>query len=137
MKIEGGCHCGKITYQADVDPENVSVCHCTDCQTLSGSAFRAVVRAQKENFRMSGEPRVYLKTAESGNKRVQAFCPDCGTHLYATSAVTSPSGDQQVIGIRLGTAKQRDQLTPRRQIWTRSAQKWVMDLGSIPQAEKQ
>jgi len=21
MKIDGGCHCGKITYEAEIDPE--------------------------------------------------------------------------------------------------------------------
>ena len=132
MKIHGGCHCGKITYEADVDPENVSVCHCTDCQTMSGSAFRAIVRAQKESFRLKGQPKVYVKTAESGNKRAQGFCPDCGTHLYATSET-----DQQVFGIRLGTVKEREQLQPKRQVWTRSAQKWVMNMGAIPKVEKQ
>ncbi|MEO1544948.1 MAG: GFA family protein, partial [Pseudomonadota bacterium] len=42
MKITGGCHCGKITYEAVINLENVVVCHCTDCQRLSGSAFRTV-----------------------------------------------------------------------------------------------
>jgi hypothetical protein len=42
MKIDGRCHCGYITYQAEIDPEKVMICHCTDCQTLSGSAFRTV-----------------------------------------------------------------------------------------------
>jgi hypothetical protein len=37
MKIDGGCHCGTVTYRADIDPGQVSVCHCTDCQTLTGS----------------------------------------------------------------------------------------------------
>lgn len=36
MKIDGGCHCGAITYEAEIDPNSVAVCHCTDCQTLSG-----------------------------------------------------------------------------------------------------
>ena len=41
MKIDGGCHCGNIAYRAEVDPGMVGICHCTDCQTLTGSAFRA------------------------------------------------------------------------------------------------
>jgi hypothetical protein len=45
MHIDGACHCGKITYEAEVDPEAVGICHCTDCQTLSGTAFRTVVMA--------------------------------------------------------------------------------------------
>jgi hypothetical protein len=32
MQLTGGCHCGHITYEAEVDPETVRVCHCTDCQ---------------------------------------------------------------------------------------------------------
>ena len=73
MKIDGGCHCGNITYTAEVDPDKVGICHCTDCQTLSGSAFRTSVRATKEAFHLHGEPKIYVKTAESGAKRAQAF----------------------------------------------------------------
>ncbi len=40
MKIDGSCHCGHISYQAEIDPDKVVVCHCTDCQTMSGAAFR-------------------------------------------------------------------------------------------------
>jgi hypothetical protein len=34
MKIDGSCHCGYVRYQAEVDPAQVEICHCTDCQTL-------------------------------------------------------------------------------------------------------
>ena len=43
MKIDGSCHCGAIRYEAEVDPGGVSICHCTDCQKLTGSAFRVTV----------------------------------------------------------------------------------------------
>jgi hypothetical protein len=42
MKIDGSCHCDRISFEAEVDPATVVICHCTDCQTLSGSAFRTV-----------------------------------------------------------------------------------------------
>lgn len=45
MRIEGSCHCRRVTYEAVVDPDTAMICHCTDCQTLMGSAFRAVVPA--------------------------------------------------------------------------------------------
>ena len=41
MKIDGACHCGFIAYEAEADPEMTGICHCTDRQTLSGSAFVA------------------------------------------------------------------------------------------------
>ncbi|MDH3242599.1 MAG: GFA family protein [Alphaproteobacteria bacterium] len=132
MKIDGGCHCGAITYEAEVDPEKVVVCHCTDCQTLSGSAFRTVVMVPEEDFTLkSGTLKTYVKTAESGNPRAQVFCPECGSHIYATSVGDGP----KVLGIRVGTVHQRDQLPPKRQVWTRSAQHWLHDLDQVPGKE--
>ena len=85
MKIDGGCHCGYITYEAEADPQKPFICHCTDCQQLSGSAFRIGIRVASDDFRMlSGEPTIYAKTAESGAKSAQAFCPRCGSPIYAT-----------------------------------------------------
>ena len=43
MRTDGGCHCGFIKYEGEAYPEKAAVCHCTDCQTLSGSAYRTVV----------------------------------------------------------------------------------------------
>ena len=73
MYVEGGCHCGAISFTAEVDPSRVMVCHCTDCQILSGSPFRAVVPAPIETFTLKGEPRSYIKTAESGIKRIRNY----------------------------------------------------------------
>jgi len=83
MKIDGGCHCGNITFVAEIDPDKVRICHCTDCQTQTGSAFRTNVPAAKDAFTMrGGQPKIYIKTVESGSKRAQAFCPECGTPIY-------------------------------------------------------
>jgi hypothetical protein len=129
MKIDGGCHCGNITYEAEVDPEKAAICHCTDCQSLSGAAFRTVVISLLDAFTLlSGDPKMYAKTGDSGAKRIQAFCSDCGSQIYATSVGDGP----KIYGIRLGTVRQRDELPPKRQFWHRSAQKWLADLGAIP-----
>jgi hypothetical protein len=133
MKIDGGCHCGYITYEAEADPANATICHCTDCQKLSGSAFRTVVPIDAASFRMSGQPAVYVKTAESGNKREQAFCPRCGSPLYS-----APPGDgPKVRFIRVGTMNQRDRFLPKSQIWARSQQRWIEDIAAIPKIEQQ
>ena len=132
MKIEGGCHCGYITYEADADPDKASICHCTDCQTLSGTAFRTSVPAAV--FRLTaGEPTVYIKTAESGAKRAQAFCPRCGSPIYATA----PGDGPKVYNIRVGTVRQRAQIVPKRQIWCRSEQQWLGGIPEIPKVARQ
>lgn len=127
MKIEGGCHCGSIAYEATIDPRLVAICHCTDCQTFSSSAFRVGVPARPDEFRLlTGQPKVYVKTADSGAKRAQAFCADCGTPIY-TAAATDP----RFYTIRLGTVRQRRELVPSVQIWCRSALGWLGEIGSI------
>jgi hypothetical protein len=132
VRIDGGCHCGRITYEADADPEKVGVCHCTDCQTLSGSPFVVYLPVPKDALRLRGVPKVYVKTSESGHRRAQAFCPECGTRLYA-----SAEKDPQVFNLRIGTVRQRASLAPKTQLWWRSALPWVKDLDSIPKHAKQ
>jgi hypothetical protein len=133
MRVDGSCHCGNVKFDAEVDAGNVVVCHCTDCQTLSGSAFRVTVPAKAESFRLQGgSPRIYLKLAESGAKRVQAFCPVCGTSLYS-SVEKNPTR----LFVRVGTIRQRASLRPAAQIWRRSAVSWLEDLESVPGSPEQ
>jgi hypothetical protein len=47
-KIDGHCHCGEIAFEAEVDPDALMICHCTDCQMITGSAFRANIAAPAE-----------------------------------------------------------------------------------------
>ena len=109
-------------------------CSCTDCQTLSGAPLRASVIVAADKFRLlSGEPASYVKVAESGNKRLQAFCSRCGSPLYATAA-DDPNAIRMV---RLGVVRQRDELEPKRQIWTRSQPAWVGSIANIPGVEAQ
>ena len=55
MKIDGCCHCGAIAYEAEHDPETVGICHCADCQQLTGTAFRVSV------FAPGGKPAVKIR----------------------------------------------------------------------------
>lgn len=132
MKIDGRCHCGDITFEAEVDPDTINICHCTDCQMLTGSAFRANVMAPAAQFALrSGTPKSYVKTAESGTKRRHAFCGNCGTPVYACAVE-----DPQSYSLRVGTIAQRASFRPRRQIWRRSALAWVDAMAAVPAAEK-
>ena len=74
-----------------------------------------------------------MKTAESGAKCKQTFCPKCGSPIYSTATGEGPKD----LYIRVGTARQRDQLVPKAQIWTRSEQPWLGNLANLPKIEKQ
>ena len=127
MQVTGGCHCGAVRFTADIDPSGVLLCHCTDCQVLSGSAFRMVARAPVDTFAIRGEVKRYVKVAQSGNRRAQVFCPECGTPLYAAAADNPTS-----VGIRLGCVDQRAELKPTFQIWCHSALPWLAQIPQTP-----
>ena len=132
MRIDGNCHCGQITFEAEVDPESVTICHCTDCQRLTGSAFRVFLHADAAHFAiLSGRPKSFVKTADSGNKRRHAFCSDCGTPIFSC-AQQYP----QRYSLRIGTITQRNALSPQRQMWRRSALNWIDNLADVPATEK-
>ena len=135
MKIDGACQCGHITFEGEADSEKVWVCHCTDCQAGTGSAFRINIAVSGSSFKMTGEPTIFIKTtAESGTPRAQAFCPKCSSPIYSTIPGDGPKPSYTV---RVGLLRQRDQIAPKKQNWFRSAQPWVTGLDAVPKNEKQ
>ena len=123
MRVDGQCHCGAIAFIAQIDPARVRICHCTDCQKLSGTAFRVVAPCDEADFQLlRGTPRIYVKVADSGKRRQQGFCADCGSPLYATS--DEPPGARK-LGLRVGVLAQRASLAPERQYFFRSVLPWL------------
>lgn len=134
MNVHGACHCGSVAFEAVVDPARVLICHCNACQVLTGTAYRVTVPAAAAEFRLlRGEPRVYVKVADSGNRRAMAFCASCGSSLYSHAATESP----QSYGLRVGCLAERASLVPRKRIWCQTALGWSMDLRDIPGVERE
>jgi hypothetical protein len=133
MHVTGTCHCGAITFEADVDEGRVFTCHCTDCQVIASTAFRFGAIVRRETFSMSGLYAEYAKIGTSGQRRMQVFCPTCATGIYSYS----PDSAAPFLSLRLGGVHQRAQLTPVHQLWYGSALPWVARLSEIPQCMEQ
>ena len=120
-RIDGSCLCGDVCWEADVDPNRVGVCDCTDCQTVGGSAFQFTTRVARDQFTLqSGELTVYEKIAESGNPRAMSFCGRCATMIH-----TSNTDGTGLLSLRLGGCRQKHEFAPRFQIWCQSALSWA------------
>jgi hypothetical protein len=133
LKIQGACHCGDIAYEAVIDPQQVSICHCTDCQALTGTAYRVAVPALIENFQLRrGTPKIYIKIGGSGAQRAQAFCGRCGSPLYAY-AIDNP----KTYGLRVGCIAQRRELVPTLQLWCDSALGWTANIEGVPKQPRE
>ena len=127
MKIDGRCHCGKISYEAEINPEYVVICHCTDCQTISGAPYRVNVSALTRRFHLNGTPKTYLKRGDSGEVVATMFCADCGTALYSSKGEAP-----EFIFLRVGAVAQRSLLAPKSQGFCCSAMPWATDISGIP-----
>lgn len=133
MRIDGACHCGAIVFEAEADPDKVGICHCSDCQALSASAFRTFVVVPGESLDViKGTPREYFKIGDSGNPRIQGFCGNCGSGLYATGTGEGP----KMYNIRAGTVRQRDQLVPKFEVWRQSALSWIPELSNTKKFDR-
>ncbi|HLG84226.1 MAG TPA: GFA family protein [Bradyrhizobium sp.] len=128
MHVDGQCHCGRVRFEADIDQGAVSICHCTDCQSLTGSPFRVTVICPGSHVHITGQPKIYAKAGDNGRVRYQHFCGDCGSPLF-----TSGEGEHtDEWGIRWGAIRQRAALEPARQIWCPSAVLWLDAVSRLP-----
>lgn len=130
----GGCQCGAVRYEIVQEPAGYYVCHCTDCQRQSGSAFGMSMRVKAEAMHFTkGEPKTFITHGESGRPKSCAFCADCGTRLYhAFGTAVSPW-----FTVKPGTLDNPRQFAPIAHIWTRSAQPWMVFDETVPRFEKQ
>ena len=125
-EIKGGCLCGAVSYSGNADPAFVGLCHCKDCQKVTGSAFAVIVGVPVSAVTFTGETKSFTKRADSGKPTERRFCPVCGTTLADTVAVMP-----DIIMIGAGTLDDPSWIQPKMQIYCDSAQPWVQLQGEM------
>lgn len=80
---KGSCLCGRIQYRYDGEIDEISRCHCRQCQKGQGSAFVAVAPVQAEKFQIV-RGQEYLKEFRASPNKARVFCRECGSPLYST-----------------------------------------------------
>ena len=119
-EIKGGCLCGAVRYTARADPALVGVCHCRDCQKLTGSAFGFLVGLPRAAFEIEGVLKTFTKPADSGRPIVRRFCPECGS-----SIVEEPGSRPDLVIINGGTLDDPTSVTPGIEIYCDRELSWV------------
>ena len=119
-KMDGGCLCGAIRYTAAADPAFTANCHCTHCQKQTGTAFSVVVAVPSAALTVTGTPRTFEGTGDSGNRIVRHFCADCGSPIFTTGEALPGMSF-----VKAGTLDDTSWLAPTFDIWCSSAQPWV------------
>jgi len=118
--MTGGCLCGAVRYECSGEPVLALLWHCRECERQSVSAYATGVRVPAASFRVTrGEPKLYVKTSDSGNQVTRAFCPECGCMLFL-----QVSARPDLVGIRVGTLDDPSWFRPEADIFVKSAQPW-------------
>ncbi len=131
-ELRGGCQCGGVRYEVMGAPQQLVVCHCTDCQRQSGSAFGMTLVVKEEDFRITeGEVKTYLSTSDAGRAKLGAFCPGCGTRIYH-----KPEWRKGMVSVKPGTLDDTGGLMPDIHIWTASKQPWITIPEEVEQHDK-
>lgn len=85
MKLEGGCYCGAVRYEAEGDPIMKARCHCRECQYFTGGEGNDFIAMPVSGFKLTkGEPKSFKREDLKGAATRQ-FCPNCGTQLLTRS----------------------------------------------------
>jgi len=118
--IEGGCLCGTVRYRADAEPVFIGVCHCTDCQHFTGSAFSTVMALPVSSLKIAGTLKTFSKSGDTGKSMHRRFCPECGSGI--TDEADAMPG---LVMINVGTLDDRSWVKPQSEVYCDSAQPWV------------
>ena len=120
---EGGCACSTVRYALSSAPMVVHCCHCTDCQTETGSAFvlNAVIESDRVRV-LRGELDYVMTPSASGKGQEIARCPECRVALWSHYA----GSGRATSFIRVGTLDDPGAMPPDVHIFTRSKLPWVV-----------
>lgn len=84
-RYTGGCACGAVRYEADHEPMVELHCQCLQCQKRSGTGHSSYLTfANRPAVKTSGKVTEWRVAGDSGNFKLHAFCPVCGTPVYVT-----------------------------------------------------
>ncbi|KFK96412.1 hypothetical protein IV04_04780 [Serratia sp. Ag1] len=123
----GGCACGSIRFKITAPLMGVGVCHCTDCQKLSGGAPNYVALAPEASFAVTqGEAKIYSIKGDSGNNVKRAFCPECGTPLWSMPT------QAPFVAVKLGALDNNADLKPNLHLYVESAAPWHLLHEGVP-----
>jgi hypothetical protein len=119
--LTGGCLCGAVRYECEVQPVLAGHCQCRDCRKDTGTGHSSHLGVPAAALRIEGQLRTYEKSADSGRTAARSFCPTCGSPIMFQT-----SGLPDVIFLTAGSLDDPAAFGPSMVVFTESAQPWDM-----------
>lgn len=119
--------CGHVRYEYGGDIDEVSMCHCKQCQKAQGSAFVAVAPVLSTEFRIT-EGSQYLKEYRASPNKARVFCRECGSPLYSAR-----DDRPELTRLRIGTLDAPVLPGKRYHAWVSSKAAWFELADELPE----
>ena len=120
--MNGGCHCGRIRYAAEIAADDAYLCHCRMCQRATGGVSIAFVNLKKAALRWLSEPDYYY----SSQIARRPFCSACGTSL----GFEYP--DSETIDLTVGSFDEPGRFIPKHHFGAESLHEAWIDTQGLP-----
>ncbi|MGI9295586.1 MAG: GFA family protein [Pseudomonadales bacterium] len=131
MKIEGGCYCGKLRYQAEGEPIFSGQCHCRECQYISGGSANMALAMPAQGFKYTQGQSKKFQRSDLENGVVREFCEHCGT-----SIASRPPTMADMVILKVGTLDDPSWFEPQMAIFTCDKQSYQHIPDGMPSFEK-
>ncbi len=79
--LKGECLCGKIKYEVKNKFKAFYLCHCKQCQQLTGSAFASNIFTDSDNIKWVEGLETISKYEHPSREFSKSFCSSCGSAL--------------------------------------------------------
>lgn len=132
MRISGGCFCGAVRFEGEATPAFQVKCYCNDCRRTSGAGHAAMMGFPRDAIAVHGEVKEFRSKTDSGNDALRAFCPNCGSGVYARNAAMP-----EMIFVRASALDDPSLFSPQMIVYASRAPAWdpvSPDVPSFPES---
>jgi hypothetical protein len=128
----GGCLCGAVRYSISGSPVSVAICHCTNCQRNTGSAFSVNVIFHNAPLTIQGEPAIYDDVGDTGNIVRRVFCGKCGTPIESKSVFSA----SEYTVLKSGSLDDPTVFVPDSEVYCVTAMPWWLQGIKLPRYQR-
>ena len=119
--IAGGCYCRAIRFECSADPIISFLCHCLDCQRVTGGGpYPAILVPSTGMWFTNGQPKYNQFPSVAGESKHYGFCPDCGNPVDAKI-----EGRPDIWFLAVGAFDVPSMFTPTMELFTSRAKPWT------------
>jgi hypothetical protein len=125
--LAGKCFCGAVHYAVADAFRYAMICHCSNCQRTTGSAFKPFAGIERDRLALTkGQDSLLIYGDETTH---DAHCKVCGSLLYSLVR------DGDYVHVAMGTLVDAPAIRPTKHIFVGSKAPWFTITDGLPQYE--